>query len=480
MKPELHNYNETKVIATLGPSSDDLDTIRALIRSGVDCFRINFSHGTGATLSPLMKKAREAAALENTFIPILADIQGPKIRIGRLPGDGITLREGQTFTVTTAVLDEGDETRVSTSYAFLAKDVEVGGRILLADGAMELRVEKINGDDVECGVVIGGQLFSNKGMNLPGTKLSVETLTEKDRADLAYIASADVDMVAISFVRSRADMDAARAILSGSDRTIPVMAKLERPEAMQNLDEILECSDGVMIARGDLGVELEFERVPLLQKKILERAAVRGKWTVVATQMLGSMTRHNRPTRAEVSDIANAVLDGADAVMLSEETAAGKHPVAAVDAMVRIAREAESRITFAGVPKFDPDIVSFAAGAAGAAVSAAGRLKARAIVALAGSGLTALLVSKWHPEQMILALSAKEPTLRRLNVLRGVVPVPMEEHADMETQIALADRYLLEANLAVPGDRIIVVAAVPLGKGAETNTVRFHRVRAQN
>ena len=471
------NYHDTKIVATLGPASGDLETVRRLIRAGANCFRINFSHGDGASLEPLIRVVREAARLEQLYIPILADIQGPKLRVGDLPAEGVELLEGRDVTLTSRDIGIGNATLVSTSYEFLARDLTPGGRILLADGVIELSVVEVGETDALCRVVIGGTLFSNKGMNLPGVLLSVRTLTKKDHADLKYIAAGDIDMVAVSFVRSPTDVDEARELLAGGNK-IPVMAKLERPEALENLNAILEAADGVMVARGDLGVELEFERLPTLQKQILVRAAERGKWVVVATQMLGSMVKHSRPSRAEVSDVANAVLDGADAVMLSEETAIGRNPITAVEAMVKIAREAEN-LPDQKFLHFDEDIMSFAAGAAGAAVSAARRLNARAIVTLAGSGLTALLVSKWHPGQFIVALSANERTLRRLNVLRGVHPVAIEGMADMERQIDIADSYLIRNGLARVGDPVIVAAAMPLGSGRETNTVRFHKVRGE-
>ncbi|MCB1321382.1 MAG: pyruvate kinase, partial [Leptospiraceae bacterium] len=251
---------------------------------------------------------------------------------------------------------------------------------------------------------------------------------------------------------------------------------LERPEAIDNLNEILQAADGVMIARGDLGVEVDFEKVPFIQKQILERAAVRGKWAIVATEMLRSMVHHPRPTRAEVTDVANAVLDGADAVMLSEETATGDHPPLVIDAMMRIIRQADSMDQ--GVHStFDADIMSFAAGAAGAAVSAAVRLEAKAIIALAGSNVTALLLSKWRPRMPILALSSGDSTLRRLNVLRGVVPVPIRSKSGMEEQIRMADELLVQEGWARVGDTVVVVGAIPLGEGRETNSIRFHRIR---
>lgn len=467
--------NRTKIVATLGPASRHPEVIQELIRAGADCFRINFSHiGEHDDAQRLIDMVRRASAEEGEYIPILADIQGPKLRMGDLPSEGVLLRERQPFTLTGRTV-EATERIATCRYELLADDVSPGTTILLADGTIELRVSEVADRDVVCEVVNGGRLYSNKGINIPRTKLSVETLTDKDRRDLAWIAGSDVDMVAVSFVRSAKDIIDARLLLGDRSR-IPVMAKLELPEVLDNLDDILETSDGVMVARGDLAVEVPFEQVPGLQKMILRRAAARGKWALVATQMLGSMVMQPRPTRAEVSDVANAVLDGADAIMLSEETAAGDHPLEAVQAMERILTEAEA------MPELhdggtEHDITSFSAGAANAAVSAAQRLKATAIVTLAGSGLTALAVSKWRPRVPVLALSMNQHTLRRLNVLRGVIPVELDERMSMEDQVAAADRYLLKRGWAKPGEIAVAVAAMPLGEHKETNTIRLHRVR---
>jgi pyruvate kinase len=464
----------TKIIATVGPATGTVEAMRNLIRAGADCLRINFSHGDAQSLQPTIDNARAAGRAEGKHITLLADIQGPKLRIGRMPLSGVMLKEGEPFLLTPREV-EGTEHQVQSQYAFLARDLERGARVLFADGAVELVVERIEGEEVHCRVIAGGRLFSHKGLNLPGRRLSVETLTEKDRRDLAFIGTTDIDIVAISFVRSAADLALARKYL-GKHR-LPVMAKLERPEALAALDPILETADGVMVARGDLGVEMPFEEVPLLQKQILERAAQRGKWAVVATQMLGSMVVSRRPTRAEASDVVNAVIDGADAVMLSEESAVGEHPTLAVAAMSALTIAGERHEQAGPRRELAPDIATFASGAAGAAVAAAERLRAKAIVTLAGSGLTALAVSKQRPRLPILALGSWQPTLNRLNVLRGVTPLDAGASREVEEQIEIADEYLLRAGWANAGDTVVVAAALPLGTGKDTNTVRFHRVR---
>jgi pyruvate kinase len=465
----------TKIIATLGPACSTLDQMRSLIASGADCFRLNMSHGSGESMQPLVDRAREAARLEGQSLPLLADIQGPKLRVGKMPADGVTLLAGQPFLITARHV-EGDSTQVHSPYEGLARDVEAGATILLADGTIELRVESVDGPDVHTRLINSGRLFSNKGLNLPGRAISIPTLTEKDEVDLKYAAHAGIDLIAISFVRSPADVLSARRIL-GSDKT-PIMAKLERPEALNALDEILAVSDGIMVARGDLGVELPFERVPVMQKQILRRAQALGKWAVVATQMLGSMVLSHRPTRAEASDVVNAVLDGADAVMLSEESATGAHPATAVRAMAALTRHAEAYEHRMPRTQVDDEQTSFAAGVATSVAGAADFIHARAVVTLAGSGLTALHVSKRRPRVPIVALGSYEPTLRRLNVLHGVLPVVIEDRRDFEAQLKAADAYLLAKGLAAVGDVVVVAAAIPLGQAKEPNTIRFHRVRS--
>ena len=473
----MTQVNYTKIIATLGPACSTLEQMRALIVAGADCFRLNMSHGGGERMQPLVDRAREAARLERLYIPLLADIQGPKLRVGTLPPDGVTLLAGDPFLITARQV-EGSALQVHSPYEGLARDVEPGATIVLADGTIEMVVERIDGPDVHCRLRNSGRLYSNKGLNLPGRAVSIPTLTEKDREDLAFAAQAEIDLVAISFVRSPDDIHTARELL-GSRKT-PVMAKLERPEALNRLDEILAVSDGIMVARGDLGVELPFERVPVLQKQILRRARALGKWSVVATQMLGSMVLSHRPTRAEASDVVNAVLDGADAVMLSEESATGAHPQLAVAAMSALTQHAEVYEHAQPRSAMVEENTTFAAGAAGSAVASAEHIQARAIVTLAGSGYTALHVSKRRPRVPIVALGAYEPTLRRLNVLHGVVPVEVADRCDFEAQLRTADAYLLSHGIAEAGDVVVVAAALPLGQQKEPNTIRFHRVRAAN
>lgn len=471
-------HARTKIIATLGPASRHPDVIEALVRAGADGFRLNFSHiNSPEEAEPVIATARRVAERVGVPIPLIADIQGPKLRVGAMPDEGVLLREGQRYILRCGAMEIGNEEAAPCKYEQLADDVSEGTAILLADGRLELVVDRVDGRDVVCTVRSGGRLYSRKGINVPHTRLSVDTLTEKDRADLKFIASTDIDIVAVSFVRRAEDIELARSILGQTRARVPVMAKLELPEVLDVLDEVMDASDGVMIARGDLAVEAPFESVPRLQKRILERARAKGKWSIVATQMLGSMVLNSRPSRAEVSDVVNAVLEGTDALMLSEESATGEHPVAAVDAMNRIALEAESMLLKPDAGGVEVDATSFSSGAAQAAVGAADRLGAKAIVALAGSGPTALAVSKWQPVAPVVALSAKDETLRRLNLLRGVRPVRLDGIQSFEDQLITADAYLIDRGWAEPGDVTVAVAAVPLGSAEQTNTIRFHHVR---
>lgn len=333
----------TKIVATLGPASDSEETIRALIEAGVDVFRLNASHGSQAEHGERIRKVRAITKALGVEAGILLDLQGPKIRLGKFQSGGAVLRQGDWFTLTTEEV-LGNAERASVSYARLAEEVRPNDRILLADGAVELQVVDSSGTAIRCRVVRGGAIADRKGVNLPGVAIQAPALTKKDMADLRFGIEAGVDMIALSFVRRREDVVRLRLFLEEAEAELPVIAKIEKPEGWQNFDEILEESDGVMVARGDLGVEMALERVPFIQKAIIERARRRGRFVITATQMLESMVDSAVPTRAEVSDVANAIYDGTDAVMLSAETSAGRYPVEAARWMARIAEETDSRL----------------------------------------------------------------------------------------------------------------------------------------
>lgn len=472
----------TKIIATLGPASNSESVIRELVDAGADAFRLNFSHGRHSDHAEMIELIRKVSAGAGRQTSIVADIQGPKIRLGEVYGT-VVLKKGQEFRLTT---DEaiGNERRASTPFHALPSEVHPGDRILINDGLVELEVREVFEGSVVTRVVNGGPIGSKKGMNFPDTELSIPAITEKDRVDLEFIASKEVDYVAASFVRRRQDVEDVRALLdSFGGSNIGVIAKLEKPQAVAALDEILEASDGVMVARGDLGVEMLPEEVPIVQKRILRRAAEMGRFAITATQMLESMTTNARPTRAEASDVANAIFDGTDAVMLSGETASGINPVAAVSMMSRIAVMAEGSRSFEIYRRqnpfesreLGPDDASDAL--AGAAVYVAQHTGARAILVYSQSGFTARLVSKFRPHVPILAFTPSERTARRMNLFWGVRPSLLDQVGDVHEKIvASAGHAAVNLGFLSAGDRVVVLMASQRSGDGRTNLLRIERI----
>jgi pyruvate kinase len=471
----------TKIIATLGPACSSEETIYRLLTSGVDVFRLNFSHGSHAQHEEIISVVREASMAIGRYIPIVGDIQGPKLRIGEVEGV-IPLQTGTRFVITTEPLI-GNADRVSTPFTPLPREVQVGHRILINDGLVELIVTGIEGVSVTTRVVHGGMISSKKGMNFPDSELTIPAITEKDREDVAFAVQHQLDYIAASFIRRRTDIEDLRALLAshgGSD--ILVIAKLEKPQAIDNLEEILEVSDGVMVARGDLGVELPPEAVPTVQKQIISEASRWGRFAITATQMLESMTTNARPTRAEASDVANAIFDGSDAVMLSAETASGKYPVEAVQMMARIISSAEvSRRAYAHeMPAFrkESDSDEFTDALAGAANYAAEAIDAKYIVVFTQTGFAAKLMSKFRPRAPIVALTPSSWVARRMNILWGVQPYVLKEAGEYHEQIVdRVDEYLLSKDIVRPGDRLVILMGSPIYQRAKTNLLRVHRVR---
>lgn len=462
-----------KIVCTLGPASWSPEMVDALIRAGMDVARLNFSHGTHAEHERTIGYLRAASARQQKPISIIADLAGPKIRTGKLQGGKpVVLRAGQEFTLTADDI-LGDARRVTSLYKQLPREVRRGDRILLADGLIELRVKSARGKNVVCRVVNGGELGQNKGINLPGVKLSVRSLTPKDRRDLKFALGQSINYVAVSFVRSAADVRAAQAIIRRAGKNTPVIAKLEKPEAIENLDEILRTADGVMVARGDLGVEMSLEQVPVVQKKIIARARDMRLPVITATQMLESMTVHPRPTRAEASDVANAIFDGTDAVMLSGETAAGKYPREAVQMMDRIIREAEASITEFPRPRRGQGL-SVAETISESICHAAEELQMKVIAVFTESGSTARVISKYRPRSPIIAFSPNQETRRRLALFWGVRGRSIDRLGDIDSLAALAQRRLLEEKLVKRGDVVGIVAGTPLGTPGTTNFMKLH------
>lgn len=467
----------TKIVATIGPASGSPDVLEKLIGSGLNVARLNFSHGSHSEHRERVKWIRQLSHRLNKSVAILQDLEGPKIRIGDIASRTIDLRPGNPFTLTTRNVP-GDEKEVSVNYADLPKEVKAGDTVLLADGSIELKVERIDEADIGCRVVVGGQLSSHKGLNLPTAILKVSSLTEKDKKDLELGIELQVDYVALSFVRRAADIRSIKRILKDTSSDIPVIAKIERYEALKNIDEIIDASDGVMIARGDLGVEAPLQAVPLAQKRIIRQANIAGKPVITATQMLKSMVENPRPTRAEVTDVANAVLDGTDAVMLSEETAVGHYPVESVSMIAKIAEQVEQSREFIDLMKnrtlkaerVVADSVSHAA------CNMADELEAAAIITPTFSGRTARMISRYRPRQPILAICSSESVLRRLSLVWGVTAC-CEENLGTTDEIFEAGEQLARTNgLAKKGDLVVITAGVPVGVRGTTNLIKVTEI----
>src|SRR5246127_132723 len=463
----------SKIVCTIGPVTRSPRMIRKLIEAGMDVARLNFSHGTHQEHAQSFAMLREAAAELKKPIAILADLQGPKIRTGALAGGGtVLLRAGQKFVITTAKV-LGDSTRVSTTFHPLPREAKPGDRILLSDGLIELRVERTTRTEVICQVVNGGVIGEHKGINLPGVKLHVPALTEKDRVDLRFALAHDADYIAVSFVRRPEDVQMAKELVRRARKDTPIIAKLEKPEAIENLEQILPVTDGVMVARGDLGVEMNPEQVPVVQKNIIARAREFRRPVITATQMLESMTENPRPTRAEASDVANAIFDGSDAVMLSAETASGKYPVEAVGMMARIIEEAEG-----GIPEFvrpaTQEKLKVAETVAELVCHASRELHMKWIVVFTHSGFTARLISRYRPLVPIAAFSPEAETRRRLALVWGVAPLGIPDLRKVDQLAEISEKRLLEEKLVRKGDVIAIVAGTPMGVRGTTNFMKFH------
>jgi pyruvate kinase len=467
------NSRHSKIVCTIGPATRSPRMIRKLIAAGMDVARLNFSHGTHQEHAQSIAMLRDAAAEHKRPLAILADLQGPKIRTGALAGGGtVLLRGGQKFVITTAKV-LGDSTRVNTTFHPLPREVKPGDRVLLSDGLIELRVDKTTRSEVICQVVNGGILGEHKGINLPGVKLHVPAITEKDRLDLRFALAHGADYIAASFVRRAEDVHLAKDLVRRARKDTPVIVKLEKPEAIENLEQILPVSDGVMVARGDLGVEMNPEQVPVVQKNIIARAREFRRPVITATQMLESMTENPRPTRAEASDVANAIFDGTDAVMLSAETATGKYPVEAVGMMARIIEAAESSIHEFPRPA-GQERLKIAETVAESVCHASRELHMRLIAVFTHSGFTARLISRYRPLVPIVAFSPEVETRRRMALLWGVTPRSIVDIKKIDALPGLAEKRLLEERLVRKGDVIGIIAGTPMGVRGTTNIMKFH------
>ena len=473
---------KTKIVCTLGPASSSAETLSALMASGMDIARLNFSHGTHEEHGAVLKTVRETALRSGSAVSVLQDLQGPKIRIGELAVPSVELRKGETLVITTDPVPGGPG-RVSTTYAALAADVRPGADILLDDGKLRLIVRRVAGHDVECEVAVGGTLTAHKGINLPGVAVSAPSLTAKDVADLEFGLAEGVDYVALSFVRTGDDVRELRTAIASrrpaGERPL-IIAKIEKPQAIANIDEIITAADGVMVARGDLGVELPTEDVPMLQKMIIGRCNSAGKPVIVATQMLESMIESPRPTRAEASDVANAVLDGGDAVMLSGETSVGKYPVDAVRIMDRIIRKVESempRRRTAAETKPKPGVADRPDALGRAACLLAEQMRAAAIVTVTNSGQTARVIARYRPDIPIVAVTDSVRTLRSLAVVWGVRGMVVENLGDdSDRSLARVQEKLLAEGVVKRGENFVLLAGQPFFARGGTNFIKVEKI----
>ncbi len=464
---------KTKIICTIGPASSSRKMLRKLITAGMNVARLNFSHGTHEEHRKVVERVRALTKSLNRPVAVMQDLQGPKIRTGKIKGGSLELKAGEEFVITSRKII-GESGIVSTTYGGIIKDLDKGHSILIDDGLMELKVVAKNKTDLICKVVTGGILHDSKGINLPGVKTRIPSLTKKDRQDLRAGIEMGIDYVALSFVRSAKDVKVLKGELKRLGADVPVIAKIEKPQALEDLDEILDACEGVMVARGDLGVELSPEKVPIAQKVMIRKANLKRKLVITATQMLESMTDHPIPTRAEASDVANAILDGTDAVMLSAETSVGRYPVKTVQMMERIAIQAETdcsaeKHSYPTTSRF-PDAISESA------CLAAENLGLKAIVAFSQSGFTARLISKYRPPVPILALTHNEGVQRQMSLYWGVDPILMPLLENTDQLINAVEELLLKQKLLRKNDRIALLSGIPLEVRGKTNMLKLHVV----
>lgn len=469
----------TKIVCTLGPSSNSRERIEELVKNGMNVVRLNFSHGTHEDHAKVIKYIRETASKYKLSIPILMDLQGPKIRVGQMKDGGQHIEAGNYVTLTPDDV-EGDAEVIPIDYEFLGKDAREGNTILMDDGLLELRVVKNVDGEVKARVIVGGLLKSRKGVNLPNVKISMPSLTEKDIADLEFGLKQDVDLVAMSFVRSADDIQEVISRVRAKGSHAGIIAKIEKPEAVEVIDEIIEEADGIMVARGDLGIEIASERVPMVQKQIIDKCRTAGKPVITATQMLESMLSNPRPTRAESSDVANAVLDGTDAVMLSGETAAGEYPIEAVRVMDRICRTVErdashiyDSLSYRKPEWKEKQVIE---SLAYSCVRMAEYVDARVISTITHSGNTARRIAKFRPKVPIIAFTESQKVRRQLNLVWGVKPVRLEEIFDTDSSVKLMEDYLKNHGMVNEGDRVIIATGMPIAKRGRTNMIKVSSI----
>lgn len=467
----------TKIVCTIGPASDSVEILKRMILKGMNVARLNFSHGTHEDHAKRVELIRQAAGEVGAVVGIMLDTKGPEIRTGLIEGDKVRLETGKTIVLTTEQIT-GTAERLSVSYQGLPNDVSPGSRILLADGLVELEVVSAEATEILCRIINGGEIGARKNINLPGVVVNLPAVTEKDVSDIAFAVEKGMDFIAASFIRSASDVLAVRKVLENHGSDIQIIAKIENHQGVENIDEILKVADGIMVARGDLGVETPTEEVPLIQKMIIQKCNHLGKPVITATQMLESMINNPRPTRAEATDVANAIFDGTDAIMLSGETAAGKHPVEAVTIMDKIAVRTERALGFEellGRKEIAPSRTVTDAISHATCTTALG-LGATAIITSTKSGHTARMVSKYRPRARIIAVTPRMEVVRKMTLVWGAIPLLEMETRNTDEMIAAAIKASLAANLIKAGDLVVITAGIPVGVPGTTNMLKVHIV----
>ncbi|MCL1936365.1 MAG: pyruvate kinase [Defluviitaleaceae bacterium] len=467
---------KTKIVATLGPASNNIEIMKNLINSGLNVARFNFSHGTHESHREMANTMKKASKELGVSVALMLDTKGPEIRTKALKADTIELKEGNKFILTSEDII-GDENRVSITHNGLSEDVKIGGKILLDDGLIELLIDNITDTNVECTILNGGILKANKGVNLPNVEVSLPSLTEKDIEDIKFAIAEDFDFIAASFVRTANDLKEIKRILKENNGShIKIISKIENRQGVDNIDEILELTDSIMVARGDLGVEIDPEEVPIIQKSLIKKANKLGKPVITATQMLESMINNPRPTRAETSDVANAIIDGTDAIMLSGETAGGKYPEEAVKMMARIATKTEESLKYnINNPYQNADIKTTPTDAVGyAATSIAKSIEASAIITLTTSGFTANMISKFRPITKTISITPDKTVFKQLNLTWGSIPILADCAAEPKELLAIAVKTMSETNYLKKGDSVVIVSGMPLGIAGTTNNIRIY------
>ena len=471
MKPLIHH---TKIVATIGPASDSPEVLRKLLLAGMNVARLNFSHGKYKDHAERIQRLRSASEELDLPLMLLQDLQGPKIRVGDLPESGILLNPGESLTLVPVEEDQGKPNTVGIDYPYVAEEAEVGTQVLLDDGLLELRVEKVEGKTVQCQVIKGGVLKSHKGVNFPTLNLRLPSMTDKDKRDLDFGIEQGVDIISLSFVRKPEDIQLLKTLLKEKGADIPVLAKLEKPQAIANLEAIVDECDAIMVARGDLGVEMRPEQVPLIQKQIIQLCNQKGIPVITATQMLDSMIHNPRPTRAEASDVANAVMDGTDAVMLSGESAVGDYPVESVQMLARIATTVEPSIQFVNYPpnrSGDADAISEALHAIDETIDL------QCIVTLTETGYTAKMASEERLKAPIVAYTPDPKTYRRLSLNWGVRPVLSHfPQTTLEEVLPHIEADLIQRDFVAKGDKVLIIGGVPMGESGGTNFLKIHTI----